>query len=603
MVNEMVNVLKFIMDFLVEINMKNNFLWFGFICLTIVEMANAQTYPTIRSAKVLAQVTYDTTQKMYFYKYSVFSDTANTGNIIAFEIDISRHPHSVDFDTTGLIFEDAFVRSSFQRRYPLVKGRIVPVGFPHSPGYWFGGFSNYLTANFSGDSRQLVHPGELLSYFTMMSKGLPAIRYCIFEPRFDVVALFPNPEEDTTITSVLVDSIREAVKYHGYTIGPTALDSVFNGLNFLDTIKSYINQSRSLGWITTQVAADKYAKLIDSARAKLVANKIALTRAKLDTVLLYANQDSSVTITSEAYALLRFNTEYLLSQLPQTFTLSLTSNGNGSITKDPDQSSYDSASTVQLTAVPATGYLFTRWSGNIQPSDSFSNPLSVTMSSNKTVTANFVLSTYTIIATEGAHVTISPSGSVVVNYGSNQTFTMTAGSGFQISDVLVDSVSVGIVSSYTFTNVTANHTITVYIVSSCSCCEMPGELDQLTLTDAKGKQKILFLRNAELPYAEGVSDSSVVAVTKKGTLNAKFKSGQLVQTVAPKLPIQDVFINVQSAVYPLKLSWNVKSKNKTSYWYIDSKGKKTALTGTGNLNINNAAGGTIHIQASAESPC
>ena len=40
-----------------------------------------------------------------------------------------------------------------------------------------------------------------------------------------------------------------------------------------------------------------------------------------------------------------------------------------------------------------------------------------------------------------------------------QTFTITPYTGYEISDVVVDSVSVGVVSSYTFVNVTANHTI------------------------------------------------------------------------------------------------------------------------------------------------
>ncbi len=67
--------------------------------------------------------------------------------------------------------------------------------------------------------------------------------------------------------------------------------------------------------------------------------------------------------------------------------------------------------------------------------------------------------TRTITASAGANGTISPSGAVVVNDGTDKTFTITANSGYHILDVLVDSVSVGAVGTYTFNDVSANHTI------------------------------------------------------------------------------------------------------------------------------------------------
>jgi hypothetical protein len=74
-------------------------------------------------------------------------------------------------------------------------------------------------------------------------------------------------------------------------------------------------------------------------------------------------------------------------------------------------------------------------------------------------TATFKIKTYTITATAGTGGTISPSGNVKVNYGADKTFTITPNAGYQIKDVKVDNVSQGPISTYTFTNVTANHTI------------------------------------------------------------------------------------------------------------------------------------------------
>ena len=69
--------------------------------------------------------------------------------------------------------------------------------------------------------------------------------------------------------------------------------------------------------------------------------------------------------------------------------------------------------------------------------------------------------TYYIDASAGQGGPISPNGRVSVAAGSSRTFTIAAGERYEIADVLVDGVSVGAVSSYTFSNVQANHTITV----------------------------------------------------------------------------------------------------------------------------------------------
>jgi len=65
----------------------------------------------------------------------------------------------------------------------------------------------------------------------------------------------------------------------------------------------------------------------------------------------------------------------------------------------------------------------------------------------------------TIVASAGTGGSISPSGSVMVMNSSDQAFTITADPCYMIADVTVDGGSVGAVSSYTFTNVTADHTI------------------------------------------------------------------------------------------------------------------------------------------------
>lgn len=138
-------------------------------------------------------------------------------------------------------------------------------------------------------------------------------------------------------------------------------------------------------------------------------------------------------------------------------TLTTTAN-NGNITRNPNASSYTYGTDVELTALPNIGYHFVNWSGDATGTN---NPVTINMNADKNVTANFSINTYTITATAGPNGSISPNGVLTNNHGTNRTFTITADAHYHIADVLVNGVSVGTPNSYTFTNITTNHTISV----------------------------------------------------------------------------------------------------------------------------------------------
>ena len=77
---------------------------------------------------------------------------------------------------------------------------------------------------------------------------------------------------------------------------------------------------------------------------------------------------------------------------------------------------------------------------------------------------NHPIPVYTITASAGVGGTISPAGAIPVISGTNQSFTISANGGHAISNVTVDAVSQGAISSYTFTNVLTNNTITAAFV-------------------------------------------------------------------------------------------------------------------------------------------
>jgi len=115
-----------------------------------------------------------------------------------------------------------------------------------------------------------------------------------------------------------------------------------------------------------------------------------------------------------------------------------------------------SGSTATISVRPKTGLSEGTYTDTLTITGD--NSISLTVNLSFTVSTENP-STYTITASAGSGGSISPSGSVSVSSGGSQTFTITANSNYSISSVLVDSVSQGAISTYTFTDVSADHTI------------------------------------------------------------------------------------------------------------------------------------------------
>jgi uncharacterized repeat protein (TIGR02543 family) len=138
-----------------------------------------------------------------------------------------------------------------------------------------------------------------------------------------------------------------------------------------------------------------------------------------------------------------------------TYTLTVNAT-NGSVTKEPGKTTYNYGENVKLTATPATDYHFVNWSGDVSGTD---NPQNITMDSDKNITANFEISTFTILAIANENGTITPSGNIMVNYGADRLFLITPDNGYHVLSIFVDSIKVDSTLSYTFRDVTSNHSI------------------------------------------------------------------------------------------------------------------------------------------------
>ena len=145
-----------------------------------------------------------------------------------------------------------------------------------------------------------------------------------------------------------------------------------------------------------------------------------------------------------------------------SYTITASAGSNGSISPTGAVSVASGASRA-FTITPNSGYrvssvLVDGVSVGAVTSYTFNN-----VTANHTISASFTANTtsYTITASAGSNGSISPTGAVSVASGASRTFVITPKTGYRVSNVLVDGRSMGAVRSYTFSNVAANHTISV----------------------------------------------------------------------------------------------------------------------------------------------
>ena len=110
------------------------------------------------------------------------------------------------------------------------------------------------------------------------------------------------------------------------------------------------------------------------------------------------------------------------------------------MTRNPAGSSFKKGTLVTLSAIPAPHSVFEGWSGACGGS---SRTCSVSLSTDRTVTATFSLKTYTIHVRPPMNGVIHPYGTVKAGHGEKRRFQIIPLPGYRVSEVLVDKVSQG----------------------------------------------------------------------------------------------------------------------------------------------------------------
>ncbi len=255
------------------------------------------------------------------------------------------------------------------------------------------------------------------------------------------------------------------------------------------------------------------------------------------------------------------------------YTITATAGANGSI--DPaGVSTVIQGNGQNFTITPATGYkveyvLVDGASVGAVTNFSFSN-----VTANHTISASFIPVVFVITASADTNGTISPTGPTNVNSGADQGYTITAATNFKVADVLVDGVSKGAVTSYSFSNVTANHSISATF--------------------------------APVVYVITASAGANGSINPAGPANVKSGADQVYTiTAAPNFKVTDVLVDGVSIGAVTSYSFtNVKANHTISVTFAPtvfvitaSSGANGSITPAGASNVNSGAGQTYSITA------
>ena len=161
---------------------------------------------------------------------------------------------------------------------------------------------------------------------------------------------------------------------------------------------------------------------------------------------------------------------------------------------------------------------------------------------------------FTITASAGSNGSISPSGSSSVDYGTSKTYTMTPSANYHVADVLVDGGSAGAVTTYTFSSVSASHTIAVTFTHDTAVLTMAASpstggatsptvgqstvntatAQAITATVATGYVFINWTATANATIASAASASTTATLTGDATVTANFlKTATMTMAVSP----------------------------------------------------------------------
>jgi hypothetical protein len=145
------------------------------------------------------------------------------------------------------------------------------------------------------------------------TRALPGIRTFVAKPHLDVDSLpITPPSDDNDLPRYWrdLDRIEGSMIATLMTVAPSAPPAKFVASEFLKTIISYKDQALKLTWIANTGVATSLASKLNATQAALQRGDYGTAKQQLNALLNEVNAQAGKHLTSEAVALLKFNTQY-----------------------------------------------------------------------------------------------------------------------------------------------------------------------------------------------------------------------------------------------------------------------------------------------------
>ena len=305
--------------------------------------SQGQDIPLIKDVQVRSYVNLDSVTGRYRYSYTIANPSVNTGGINSFSVDISKPTNGKEFSPEGYIIEKGlrFDGEKITRNFVDETGRlgsslkkqVIPAGLNSPSNKWAGAITVYGEAHWGAkDNDVLIMPGQGSQEFELVSQGLPGIRLFEVKPFFILSLAGSIGPEDIK----KADAIQKQITFHGTTVGPAAPPAQFVPLDFLTYLIDLKHQAEIQGWMGGPEFSLELYKKLDQVRERLAAGEIKPARGGLKLFIekveaqFKETQESEMEkvkepenkvienknfITSEGFALLKFNAVYLRDQL------------------------------------------------------------------------------------------------------------------------------------------------------------------------------------------------------------------------------------------------------------------------------------------------
>ena len=199
---------------------------------------------------------------------------------------------------------------------PILK-MVNDIDSPNSD--WFGRFSQRINRVSWSKVRSNIPgiiPGNTEKYFSYKTKFPPSIINTFSENTY--WSSFPNEQEgpfgvlDFIIDSLTTDGIKKM------SLGPWLPDSSLSLEAFTDTLETFRFRScEELNWATDATVCGELEDDLSDIKANLQAGDSLSAANFLSDFLELVEQEKDESLTSEGYALLFFNAEYLAERLPE----------------------------------------------------------------------------------------------------------------------------------------------------------------------------------------------------------------------------------------------------------------------------------------------